>query len=82
MGYLHVFLCASVHSGHVPEEWAEQRRLLHDVEEPTCGSEPLQTGMHICTHLLPKDTQSAAAELRTTGIIYDKNMHKSLFELT
>lgn len=66
--YLHVFLYASVHSGHVPEEWAEQRRLLHDVEEPTCGSEPLQTGTNYDTH-----THTAAADLRTIGIIYDED---------
>lgn len=34
----------SVHGGDLPEERDEQRRLLHDSEEPAGRSEPLQTG--------------------------------------
>lgn len=45
----HADLCVcvcvpSLHGGDVPEERDEQRRFLHDPEEPAGGTQPLQTG--------------------------------------
>lgn len=45
-----VCLVLSVHSGELPEERDEQRRFLHDSEEPAGCSESLQTGTHPHLH--------------------------------
>lgn len=45
-----VYPVLSLHGGELPEERDEQRRFLHDSEEPAGRSEPLQTGTHPHLH--------------------------------
>lgn len=55
----------SVHSGELPEERDEQRRFLHDSEEPAGRSEPVQTGTR--PHLHPSLSSLSCFSLSADG---------------